>query len=141
MVCRKVFTVPSNLLVAVGLLAFGASVSANEVRLTILNNTDDPIRLTSGTPWGSLPASLAPKESRTITLRFTGTRSDIEAVYMRQGSGTACRFTASHILHGDRPTFDHGAVSLDPPRSACGSTQGPRYAPPWDYSAGFTFYF
>lgn len=130
----------SALLIASAMLAGVAH--ANEVNLIINNTTSSKIYLVSGSPYGKFPPFVNPGEKEPVKLQFGGTRSDIEVVYKRTDTDTACRFTASHI---EKPTlgpfFDKSAESVGTGYASCQALQSPTWRPPYNYSAEFAFYY
>ena len=129
---------------AIAAVSVVGTAHANEVNLVINNATSATLYLVSGSPYGKFPSTIQPGQKYQINpaLQFGGSRSDIEVVYERRDTGSACRFTASHI---ERPTlgpfFDKSADSVGAGYASCQALQSPSWQPPYNYSAEFAYYY
>ncbi len=130
-----------RLIILSGAACLAGFAQANTVNLTISNSTSEPLTLVSGSPYGSLPATIPANSSQSVTLTFSGTRSDIEATYRRVGTGTTCTFKASHVVQTSGPVFNKSATPEGTPTATCSATQSPRYTSPYNYSATFYYNF
>ena len=122
-------------------VAVASGANANVVDITINNATSETLQLVSSYPSGSFPITIAPGEKPVVNLLMPGNRTDIEATYTRVGTGTTCKFTASHIEQITGPYFNKSATPIGTPEAFCSASQTPTWSPPYNYKASFGYYY
>lgn len=128
-----------RLITLVGCLACASAAAANQVSVTVKNSTPHTLRLESSHPPGKFLNSIGPYQSRTLKLNFEANRSAIAAIYTREGSGAACKFSASNDIRQGNPTFTKSAVSVGRRAAGCVALQRPQRQSPYNYKVTFDF--
>ena len=116
-------------------------VQANSVSLNVQNSTPEVLQLVSSSPSGVFPATVGPGQSLPVSYDFGGTSSEMGATYKRVGTGTTCRFSASHAVYVSGPRFAKNAVSTGATSATCLTFQSPTWRIPYNYTATFAFYY
>lgn len=115
-------------------------VHANSVTVNVQNATPEVLLLVSSYPPGHFPMSIAPGQTAPVSVDIGGTSSEVTATYRRARGGTACRFSASHVVHVSGPRFNKSAVSTGTTSATCLTFQSPTWRIPYNYTATFAFY-
>ena len=115
-------------------------VHANSVTVNVQNATPEVLLLVSSYPPGHFPMSIAPGQTAPVSFDIGGTSSEVTSTYRRARAGTACRCSASHVVHVSGPRFNKSAVSTGTTSATCLTFQSPTWRIPYNYTATFAFY-